>query len=235
MDMSTVIGNVQRSVQFINATTGASGADYGSSLSAQHGTAEQGLRPRSGSHAARRERGGRARGSPSHSQRSDNRMQNLQDLEGIVETIHDRLDTAERLIRLQAQSIAHLDETGQKNRAISKSIHDDFIAYKTFITTTHGVIDNHVTEQVNLLNAKIESIHASFAAYTDVIPTRIQVIEDTLTAMSMDRGPMPGHEYGTLPPPAPPGIPGRQVPESFTVHTPVQAGPEVPDYIANDP
>ena len=162
-------------------------------------------------------------------------MQNLQDLEGIVEAIHDRLDTAERLIRLQAQSIAHLDETNNANRAISKSIHDDFTAYKNFITGTHGIIDGHVTEQVNLLNAKIESIHASFAAYTDVIPTRIQVIEDTLTAMSMDRGPMPGHEYGTLPPPAPPGFPARQVPESFTVHTPVQPGPEVPDYVANDP
>ena len=111
MDLSGVQGGVARTVVNINAATGAAGRDYGRSGGVQHGSTEQGSTPRHGARTTRRERDRDRDDRQSPSPRADHRMQNRQDLEGIVEKIHDRLDTIERITRLHAQSIAQTDES----------------------------------------------------------------------------------------------------------------------------
>ena len=159
-------------------------------------------------------------------------MQNLQDLEGIVETIHDRLDTLERHQHLHAQSIAHAYEEASTHRAHSKVMHDDFEAYKKFITGTHVNIDACVKGNVWEIQAKLDYLHALFSPVMDTMVSRMQMIEDTLTAMSMDA--QAGAQR--LRPPVPPGIPPQDAQQNIVMHTPVREDAQpVPEYVSADP
>ena len=132
MDLSSVEGLVQRSVDTINAAVGSTARDHGRSGSARHGSAEQGSGTRAGSRTTRRERDrGRASASTRDaSVRDDHRLQNLQDLEGILKVVNDRLDTLERLTRMHGQSIAAVDESLPNHRAHSLAFADDVEPYK---------------------------------------------------------------------------------------------------------
>lgn len=131
MDLSSVGGLVQRSVDTINAAVGSTARDHGRSGSARHGSAEQGSGTRAGSRTTRRERDrGRASTRDDASVRDDHRLQNLQDLEGILEVLNDRLDTLERLTRMHGQSIAAVDESLTNHRAQSRAFGDDVEKYK---------------------------------------------------------------------------------------------------------
>ena len=231
MDLSSVEGLVQRSVDTINAAIGSTARDHGRSGSARHGSAEQGSGTRAGSRTTRRERDrGRASTRDDASVRDDHRLQNLQDLEGILEVLNDRLDTLERLTRMHGQSIAAVDESLTNHRAQSRAFGDDVEKYKQFITGTHVRIDQHITKQVADVNEKTNALHAMYSPILENTTVRVQVIEDMLTAMSLNQS--------SAPPPVPPGIPPQTAPETFQMNTPAETQPApqpVPEYVVNDP
>ena len=157
-------------------------------------------------------------------------MQNLQDLEGIGGKIHDCLDTLERIARLHAQSIAQTDESTAQLRGNTKIMYDDCEQYKRFITGTHQNIDGCIKRHVGDIDEKLNVLDSTNCALTGTTVTRIQVIEATLTAMTVDRG-------GPVPP-APPGIANVAAPATFQINTPAGTAPQqaatVPEFAALD-
>ena len=114
------------------------------SASARHGNTEQGFSPRRNrSRDNSRGRSGNTRELPSVTLGP----QNMLDLGQQFSDIHDRIDALERLQRLHAQSITHADEAITANRCAINHMDSDILAYKRFITETHGTIDKYVEQE----------------------------------------------------------------------------------------
>ena len=149
---STVIqSGLIQSLQLARPGAGAADPVRVRSQGLQHGTAEQGSRPRRRS----RDRLGRAASdtvSSLHSRTPTVRSlgpRNRLDVEAAFGEINDRLDTIERHQRLHAQSIAYADAAISDT---AKNVHDidaDLSNYKRFITETHGLIDSEMTARSN--------------------------------------------------------------------------------------
>ena len=145
----------------------------------QHGTAEQGSRPRRRS----RDRLGRADSdavSSLHSRTPTARSlgpQNALDVEAAFETINDRLDTIERHQRLHAQSIAFADAAISD---VAKKVCDmdaDICAYKRYITETHQLIDSEMTSRANDVRAAMDVAFNVLGPNVETMDGRLREVE----------------------------------------------------------
>ena len=196
MDTTTTFGQVRDAVRQMNAR--AAGASAGDRLSthARHGNAEQSSRPR----ARSRERGRSAiRTNPAGPQEQMDWLQAL-------EVVHDRLDTIDRLQRLQAQSMATMAEDNVKETARLNQTVEDIGQYKKFVSDTHRNLDDVLLDKLKGLQGQIDSITSILPPSVESIDARVREIEEAFRrAMSENRWPpapppgmeQPGPSQGT--------------------------------------
>ena len=175
MDEST--GNVQRMVQQMQhrLVPGESARDRGRSVPLPHGSAEHGA-------GSRRERS-RGRHSPNPlGQPLPQLPQTMMDITNRFDNVESRIDSLERMQRSHAQSLALGDEVMTENRRRITCIADDSENYKKFGTGVHVAIDNHIKNQMQLVQATTDSIQQVLMSRSEAIERQLQVLQTAMAS-----------------------------------------------------
>ena len=175
-DLMNRYGFVQRTVAELDGRTSSLGRNFGPP-GLRHGHAEHGTRPR---HRSR-------------DRVSDVRVQNVRarpagpeerlDWMQALENFEDRVDSLERHSRLQAQTIAHLNESLEDARRRVFESNTDIEKYKAFIGTVHVTIDNYVNLKVNALQGQIDNVMNVIPSNIDILDYRVKDLEAAMSLL----------------------------------------------------
>ena len=140
--------------------------------------------------------------------------------------IEDRVDALEKHSRLQAQTIAHLNESLEDARRRVFESNTDIDKYKAFIGTVHVTIDNYVNMKVNALQGQIDNVMNVIPSDIDILDYRVKDLEAAMSRLRPNDPATPtGAAVGT-----------NAEHFSMTQAAPnVAAQPAVPEYQAADP
>ena len=179
MDMSA--GNVARIFGTLQQVRPGASVGRGHSQShslppgVRHGSVERSVGPRRQRERSREHQNRTGSGQPIG-------PQNAMDLDERFEAIEDRLETCERYSRMHAQTISITDEIVTSNRHAIKTISDDIGAYKSYLASTHVVIQKYIDDKHEGLSTSTMAIASMLQSHVESLDSKFAVLESVLSA-----------------------------------------------------
>ena len=132
-----------------------------------------------------------------------------------LEATNDRIDTLERLQRMNAQATNHFDESLRGLNLRMTDIGTDITDFRSSVSTAHSNMDRVISDRLAALQSQIDALTGVLSSMPppDSIERRVLTIEQTIADMNR-----------RLPPPIAPGTQPSQ--GTFGIGTPI--GVELP-------